>query len=253
MERVMMKEILASYTPEKRASTSLWAKLFSRPLSFPVTYLFIFLGFSANAVSILSIFVSLAACLLLMLGPPFFWAGIGLFLFWDVLDCTDGNIARVKKSASAAGEYLDAVSGYTAPAFIYLAVGVAAYYTTGLLHSHEFVFILLGAAASVCDLLSRLIYQKYAVTEYKLGIAARGEKTIEEKRKQGVYRIADVVMRNLTYSCLFIPLLVIANVIRHFDILIAFYALYSAAILTGTYITFIRRALLLEKSKEELP
>ena len=72
MKQVTMKEILASYTPEKRASTSLWAKLFSRPLSFPVTYLLIILGFSANAVSILSIFVSLAACLLLMLGPPLF-------------------------------------------------------------------------------------------------------------------------------------------------------------------------------------
>lgn len=249
MKHYSMKEILASYTPEKRASTSVWARIFSRPLSFPVTYLLINCGMSANAVSILSIFVALAACLFLMLGPSFCWAGVILFLFWDVLDCTDGNIARVTKKASAAGEYLDAVSGYTAPAFIYLAVGVAAYDTTAYLPGHSYLFILLGAAASISDLLSRVIYQKYAVTEYKLGIPAGGGQSIEEKRKQGLYRIADTVLRNLTYSCLFMPLLVVAKITNHFDLLISFYALYSAAVLIGSFVYFIRRVLSLSEQQ----
>lgn len=247
MTHYKMREILASYTPEKRAATSVWAKIFSRPLSFPVTYLLINLGFSANTVSIFTIFVALAACLFLMMGSNFCWAGVILFLFWDVLDCTDGNIARVTGKASIAGEFLDAVSGYTAPAFIYLAVGVAAYDTTTALPGYQYVFILLGAVASISDLLSRVIYQKYAVTEYKLGIPVHGGQSIEEKRKQGIYRIADIALRNLTYSCLFMPLLVIAKVASHFDWLISFYAVYSVTVLIGTFLYFIRRVLSLNK------
>lgn len=45
-------DITASYTTEKRRNTSLWARIFSRPLSFITAYIFANLGFSANAVSI---------------------------------------------------------------------------------------------------------------------------------------------------------------------------------------------------------
>lgn len=252
MTHYTMREILSSYTPEKRAETSIWARIFSRPVSFAVTYLLINLGMSANLVSVLSIFVALSACIFLMAGPAFFWAGILLFLFWDVLDCTDGNIARVKKTASASGEYLDAASGYAAPAFIYLAVGVAAYDTAACPAGCRFVFIIFGAAASVSDLLARLLYQKYAVTEYKLGLFMAGG-AIAEKRKHGLLKAVDTVMRNLTYSCLFMPLLVLANVTRRFDILISFYALYSVVVLAGAFIYFIRRAFLFDNSKGQIP
>ncbi|MPM94148.1 hypothetical protein SDC9_141292 [bioreactor metagenome] len=247
MKHYTMRDILASYTPEKRHSTSFWAKVFSRPLSFLLTYLLINIGFSANVVSVVSIFVALAASLFLILGPDFFWVGIVLFLFWDVLDCTDGNIARVKKQSSVAGEYLDAVSGYTAPAFIYLAVGVAAYYTTDYLHHYEFVFIILGAVASISDILSRIIYQKFAVTEYKLGCT---QKSIEQERTSGIKKTADILMRNLTYSSLFMPLLVAAQFSQHFDVLIVLYALYDMVILGGTFVYFIHKVLLWKVSEE---
>ena len=81
MAKYKMKEILASYTPEKRKDTSIWAMIFSRPLSFLVTYVMINLGFTANAVSVLSIFVALIACVLLMLGHPVSTIGVFVFLF----------------------------------------------------------------------------------------------------------------------------------------------------------------------------
>ena len=76
-----MKDVTASYTPEKRKDTSLWARVFSRPLSFPVTYILINLGVSANAVSVISIFVALAACILLACGSTLSWIGVFVFLF----------------------------------------------------------------------------------------------------------------------------------------------------------------------------
>lgn len=241
-----MRDITASYTPEKRKKTSIWARIFSRPLSFLLTYVLINLGFTANAVSILSIIEAMIACSFLIIGGKFLIWGIILFLLWDVLDCTDGNIARVKGTSSLVGEYMDAISGYTAPAFIYLAVGVAAFRTTSLFSQFDYWFIIIGAVASISDILSRIIYQKYVVTEYRLGmIETKGN--IDQDRATGIKHIADLIMKNLTYSCLFMPLLVLAYFTNWFDILITFYCVYCVAVLFATFILFIRKAYSLEK------
>lgn len=237
-----MKEITASYTPEKRKDTSFWARILSRPLSFPMTYVLINMGLSANCVSVISIFVAVGACGLIMAGKQLAWTGVVLFLLWDVFDCIDGNIARVKKTASLLGEYMDAISGYTAPAFIYLSIGVAAYNEPGVITLGVWI-IVIGAAASLSDLLSRIIYQKFLVTELKLKIKNGYENNdIESERKSGVKRVIDLVMKNMTYSSLFMPLLVIAKVTACLDILTIIYFLYSFTILIGTYILFIRKA-----------
>lgn len=238
-----MKEITASYTPEKSKDTSWWARVFSRPLSFLVTYPLINLGISANTVSVVSIFVAVIACILLMLGHPVSTIGVFVFLFWDVLDCVDGNIARVRKTASLKGEYMDAISGYTAPAFIYLAVGVAAYREPGILSGIGFWIVVVGAVASLSDLLSRIIYQKYLVTQLKVNVEkGTNGVSIEKERSRGIKRTLDLIMKNMTYSSLFMPLLVIAKFTNCFDILVVFYCLYSVAILLGSYCLFIIRA-----------
>lgn len=240
-----MKDVIKSYTPEKRRKTSIWARIFSRPLSFLVTYILINLGLTANLVSIISIFEAMLACAFFIIGGKLLPVGVALFLFWDVLDCTDGNIARVKGTSSLIGEYMDAISGYTAPAFIYLSVGVAAFRTTYLFPDNNYWFIILGGVASISDILSRIIYQKYVVTEYRLGMINQ-EGNIDQERASGFKRIADLIMKNLTYSCLFMPLLVIAYFANLFDILISFYALYSFGILACTFVFFIRKAYALE-------
>ena len=242
MAKYTMKQILASYTPEKRKDTSIWAMIFSRPLSFLVTYVMINSGFSANAVSVLSIFVALSACILIMLGHPVSTIGVFVFLFWDVMDCVDGNIARVKHTASAKGEFMDAVSGYTAPAFIYLSVGVAAFNEPGLLSGLGAWIIVIGAVASLSDLLSRIIYQKFLVTQLKIS-GVNEKSNIEAERKSGIKHIIDMIMKNMTYSSLFMPLLVIAKFTHSFDLLTVLYCIYSALILIGTYIIFIKKAI----------
>ena len=89
------KQIIDSLPVKKNSNSSWWVKLWVRRISFLFTYLFINLGFSSNGVSIISIFVTLSACVFFML--PFKWAtivAIILINFWLVLDCVDGNIAR---------------------------------------------------------------------------------------------------------------------------------------------------------------
>lgn len=227
-------DITASYTTEKRRNTSLWARIFSRPLSFITAYIFANLGFSANAVSIISLLEAFVACAFIMIGGKYTLVGIILFLLWDVLDCTDGNIARLTHTSSPVGVFFDAAAGYAAVAFIYLSVGVEAYRTSDMFGQNGYVFIIIGAASSILDLLARIVYQKYTVTEYVTGNAALNGTVAEKLTQGGAYHFALQVMKNLTYSCLFMPLLVLAYIFNRFDILILFYACYSLAFYVGS-------------------
>lgn len=46
------------------------------------------------------------ACAFIMIGGKYTLVGIILFLLWDVLDCTDGNIARLTHTSSPVGVFL---------------------------------------------------------------------------------------------------------------------------------------------------
>lgn len=240
-----MKSITAGYTTEKKKKSSLWARFFSRPISFIFTYFFINCGFSPNMVSLISIVDVTIACVMIILGGNFILPGILLYAFWHVLDCVDGNIARVKKLSSYTGEFFDALSGYTANCLIYLSVGVAAYKTT-LYTDIDYMFLIFGASASIADIFSRLIYQKYLVTEYSIGMINDKSNAVES-RKHGLYHIADLIMKNMSFASLFIPLLIIAYFCGHMDILITAYFVYCFLVLLATVVVFVKRTLALDK------
>jgi phosphatidylserine synthase len=86
-----------------------------------------------------------------------------LVSFWLILDCVDGNLARCVK-AQPFGEFVDAESSYILVGLIGSCMGISAYFTEGcgvFLHNGNAWVIFAGAAASSCDTLVRLIYQKY--------------------------------------------------------------------------------------------
>lgn len=138
---------------------------------------------------------------------------------------------------------MDAISGYTAPAFIYLSIGVAAYREPGYLSNLGVWIIVIGAIASLSDLLSRIIYQKFLVIQIKLNVGKRNTKNIENERKHGIKHIIDMIMKNLTYSCFFMPMMVIAKFTSCLDVLTVFYCIYSFVVLIGTYAMFIYKAM----------
>ena len=154
-------EIVRSLPKKKNSKSSLWVKWIIRKLSFPFTFLFINLGFSAWGASVLSIFVALAGCAALCVDSAL-WRVVGVVLveFWLVMDCVDGNIARVKKTSSPMGGCIDAFSGYFITAFVFFSVGVAACYSTRFAE-HAGLWVAMGGLSSAFGLLARLIHQKY--------------------------------------------------------------------------------------------
>ena len=114
-----------------------------------------------DQVTYISIFIGLISAYIFSLGTPwsFFLAGIVLELVL-ILDCVDGQLARVKKCASDWGRLLDGIAGY----IIYLAVlggimiGLGKYYIALILFG--VVTILRGIAYDYCKLTFITIIQK---------------------------------------------------------------------------------------------
>ena len=157
------EDIKSSLTKKKNGRSSLWVQLWVRKASFPVTYLFINAGWTANMVSVLSwIVIFVAAVLLSIDNFGCMLTGVILTNFWLVLDCVDGNIARVKKVKTFMGDFYDAVAGYGPFSFTTVGLGVAAYHTSFLMpEQYRHIFILIGAVGAVANVYMRLVHQKY--------------------------------------------------------------------------------------------
>lgn len=252
-----MKEIVESLPKNKSRVSSFWVKLVARRLSFLFTYIFANIGWSANFVSVLSGIDVFAGCVLLCIDNTICRIiGVVLINLWIVLDCCDGNIARLTKKSSYMGEFVDAVSGYVICAFNFLAVGVAAYNrSTLLLGEKSVVWIILGAVACITNLFARLVYQKYTncvfVTECKVNGSAtytpENYSHYDPNAKKGLtyYRLR--IDRQMGISGFFMPALIIATIFDLYDILVCGYALYHVLTLLGVFVVYGKKSIEVEK------
>lgn len=235
-------EIKVSLTKKKNSRSSLWVQLWVRKASFPVTYLFINSGWSANQVSVLSWFVIFVASVLL--GINDFWmmfAGVILTNFWLVLDCVDGNIARVKKVKTFMGDFYDAVAGYGPFSFTTAGLGMAAYHTTFLVSKeYAYLLILLGGFGAMINLYTRLIHQKYLACFFaaKKILGEVDEITLKdtEDKKSFAY-IREQFDKNFGVAGIFMPWLFVALFTNTFDIMLFVYvAYYTVSFLAISYL-----------------
>lgn len=232
--RYSFRYIVKSLPVNKSSVSSFWVKIVARPLSFIFTYIFANVGCSANFISILSGIVSLIGCLLLAI--PAKWCvilGIILINMWIILDCVDGNIARVTNKSSRMGEFFDAAYGYIICAFNFIAIGIAAYHwSTYLFGAHAIINIMIGALTCSFNLLPRLIYQKYTVM--CMSILSKDNQYYEPEndifykpnKRKGLIYFRLVLDRQIGTSGLFMPFLIICIFFNCFDIMCLFYCIY---------------------------
>jgi phosphatidylglycerophosphate synthase len=175
-----LKDIIASYVPEKKAADGPWSRFVLRPLSFFFSKLFFALGFSPNTVSYISALLAVTAFFIFSFGSGvFIYAGFFLFFLFGVLDCADGNMARTialqnaEPRFSRYGEWIDAVSGYIAYAAFFLGIGA--------LEGSRF-WMLAAAVALAGNLLARLAFQNYraAAPEGRARKQTGGERKLSE-------------------------------------------------------------------------
>lgn len=109
--RYTIADIRKSFSPEKARDELYgdWASaLIYRPISFWITPALLKLSIGATPVSIFMLALALAMPLLGAVWGPSAHAVIGIMAFvCMVLDCADGNIARVTATSSETGGYID--------------------------------------------------------------------------------------------------------------------------------------------------
>lgn len=224
-------DITSSLTKKKNSRSSLWVQLWVRKASFPVTYLFINAGWTANMVSVLSWIVIFGAAVLLSINSfGCMLAGVILTNFWLVLDCVDGNIARVKKVKTFMGDFFDAAAGYGPFSFTTVALGMAAFHTSFLVpEKYRYLLILVGAVGAVANVYMRLVHQKYlnCLFAAKKILGELDDITLKdtEDKKSFAY-IREQIDKNFGVAGLFMPWLFVALFTNTFDIMLLCYSAY---------------------------
>jgi phosphatidylglycerophosphate synthase len=149
-ERVTFRETRASFNHKYGEPISVaW---FVRPVADLVTPPFYNAGFSANAVTALRVYIALAGVALLM--TPWAWGLIAapiLFYIVFVLDCVDGNIARLGNSATYWGKYWDGLTDFVFFMGAPFAAGIGVWVSGGPIWA-----LVLGALTSIISLASQL-------------------------------------------------------------------------------------------------
>ena len=122
-------EVAAAYRPKfaQELRTEWAVALVYRPVSFVLTPVFAALGASPTAVTLLGLAVALALPFAAVNGGAHAWLIVGVLgVAFCVLDCIDGDLARVTGRASKAGAYLDFIVDLVYRVGVYSAVGIAA-------------------------------------------------------------------------------------------------------------------------------
>lgn len=232
MQYCSLKEIIRSLPEKKNSKSSLWVKLVVRKISFLITYLLINVGCSAWGASIISVLVAIAGSFCFVVDNTFCRIiGVCLIEFWLVLDCVDGNIARVKKTSSEMGDFIDALSGYYVTGLVYFFVGIAAYYTTNIFRNDALALIVLGGVSTIAGLLARIIHQKYTYSIMVINQRnAMNHNEIPEEgveNKKSIQYIRSRIDKEIGISGLFMPLLIVALIFNLFDLFTIFYCVFQ--------------------------
>jgi len=185
-------------TLEKRkiAHNDFFAFCVGRPLSYVLTIPFLYTNLTPNTISVLSI-VPLVIGLLLSYSVKTIKMQIlcwVLFFFWNLLDGVDGNVARYKKQFSKMGNVYDAMSGYVAMVFTFLAMGMISAHSSSILIGYGLsgeLLIVMGALSGMFMIFPRLVMHK-AISTFM------NSKKFDEVKDRSSFNLLKVIVLNLS-------------------------------------------------------
>jgi len=245
-ERVTLDDVRASLNPAVKSHfTVAW---FGRPIANLVTPAFYNAGWSANGVSL-----ARAALALLGLGALLSlrsWAGAAaaaVFYACFVLDCVDGNIARLRNSVTYWGKYLDGLADSVFVLGAPLAAG------TGLwLHGGPAWAMLAGALITIGSLTSQMTRGRLSfMREWMINQSGPVEAQVLERLKapRRVQAWAAAVLVNGTF---FAPLLLLVPTDGPLWYVLALLAVHLAPELVWTATTLIEARILLDRGRRSI-
>lgn len=151
--RIAIADVTASLNPASIRENS-WVVRLCRPLANAVTPLFYNHGWSANACTGLRAVAAFTAAAALACAGDYAWSmwiASAFFYVGYLLDCVDGNIARLSQDVTYWGKFIDGLGDLTYFALAPAAAGIGAWRTTG-----STSLLVLGAMASMLLLANHL-------------------------------------------------------------------------------------------------
>lgn len=130
-------------------------RYFYRPLARPLTHLFLHTPLSPNAISVISIVLSLVGCAIATsASAQWHVIGLAILLAGGIVDCNDGEVARLRLQMSKAGAWLDAMGDDMARLALVLGIGMH----VAQLHPDWPVMAITGAALAMTVAALLMIY-----------------------------------------------------------------------------------------------
>jgi phosphatidylglycerophosphate synthase len=172
-DKVTVADVRASFNSEIKAHPSI--AYFGRPLANLITPYFHNRGWTANQMTIARTYIAFAGVALLLFPVPLLWPiAAAIFFLTVILDCVDGNLARLQNDASYLGKFLDGVADgvYPQATPFFLGIGTWLYYDDPRL-------IILGALITIIGISNQMIRNRLSFfREWMTGLS--GELTAEE-------------------------------------------------------------------------
>jgi phosphatidylserine synthase len=143
-------QIADAYHKTKKPKDILWNRFVARPLAAVLLVPLAKSRISPNQITFLSLVTFVAAVVILALKPSQVWllAAVAVLEFSYVLDCADGQLARLKHQSSPVGAHLDFLMDELKAFLLVAAIGIRLWRADG----HEFWLVegLLGLVVVAC-------------------------------------------------------------------------------------------------------
>ena len=245
-----VKDVKRAIPIEKKKRDSIWTKIWPRPLSYYFSAFLLNIYVTPNMVSVISIIVAILASVFIGINSEgFIIAGLILLNLFIEFDCIDGMMARTLKSNSYMGEFYDAMGGYTMCAFPLLSIGLCAYHTgRNIILNDGEILLILAALGCICDIFSRLIYQKYTsnvmIADSKNGreLIRENDRFYSEKPSFSITYLRLLIDREFGVAGFFPPIVLLAYIFKFIDCVVIIYSIYHILAFLIALILFCRKA-----------
>ncbi|ROO90065.1 CDP-alcohol phosphatidyltransferase-like enzyme [Actinocorallia herbida] len=176
-----LKEIREKGQPpglKERRNEEHWAgRLYARSVSPYLTWLLLRMGLSPNQMTYLMILCGIGAGVVFGVGTGIASAVVGVVLvqLYLVLDCSDGEAARVTGRTSITGVFLDRLGHYFSEVSILIGLGFRAQAQAGWIFAEGGWWVTLGVAAALGAALIKAETDNVVVARAKAGLPADPE------------------------------------------------------------------------------
>jgi phosphatidylglycerophosphate synthase len=157
---------------------------FYRPLAFILVKIIYSTKITPNQLTVTAIFVGLAAGCVYATGLPNACIyGALLFMLYNIIDCSDGQLARLKKNGTHAGRIIDGIADYISTAAVFIGLGIGGYANQKYHPVYWWLLLLIAAFSNVIQ--SALVdFYRNRFLDYVLQRKSTFEEDLESFREE---------------------------------------------------------------------